>query len=84
MTLLGSQFRRYISIKGIMGLSTDDAWGGIDNRFGGNIMYDWSGIVSTDGELTFLFLDSHYSDNSGDFYVNAKIESSYSFLEEIT
>ncbi|MCP9269186.1 LecA/PA-IL family lectin [Xenorhabdus sp. XENO-1] len=38
--------------------------------------------VPTDGELTLLFLDTYYKDNSGDFYVNVKIESRYSPLEE--
>ncbi|CDL82782.1 LecA/PA-IL family lectin [Xenorhabdus szentirmaii] len=39
--------------------------------------------VPTDGELTFLFVDSHYEDNSGDFFVNVKIESRYSPLVRI-
>ncbi|SFO11551.1 LecA/PA-IL family lectin [Xenorhabdus japonica] len=39
--------------------------------------------VTTDGELTLLFLDTYYQDNSDDFYVNVKIESRYSPLEEI-
>ncbi|MBC8945183.1 MULTISPECIES: LecA/PA-IL family lectin [Xenorhabdus] len=38
--------------------------------------------VPTDGELILLFFDPHYEDNSGDFYVNVKIESRYSPLEE--
>ncbi|MBC8954664.1 LecA/PA-IL family lectin [Xenorhabdus sp. PB62.4] len=39
--------------------------------------------VPTDGELTLLFLDSNYKDNSGEFYVNVKIESRYFPLQEI-
>ncbi|PHM45965.1 lectin [Xenorhabdus mauleonii] len=39
--------------------------------------------VPTNGELTLLFSDSQYSDNSGDFYVNVKIESRYDPLQEI-
>ncbi|CDL87339.1 LecA/PA-IL family lectin [Xenorhabdus cabanillasii] len=39
--------------------------------------------VPIDGELTLLFLDTHYGDNSGDFYVNVKVESRYSPVQEI-
>ncbi|AYA40326.1 lectin [Xenorhabdus nematophila] len=39
--------------------------------------------VPVDGELIFLFSDNYYKDNSGNFYVNVKIESRYSPLEEI-
>ncbi|CAM3879265.1 LecA/PA-IL family lectin [Xenorhabdus thuongxuanensis] len=41
--------------------------------------------VPVDGELILLFNDTpnDFSDNSGDFYVNVKIESRYSPLEEI-
>ncbi|WP_237386116.1 LecA/PA-IL family lectin [Xenorhabdus sp. Sc-CR9] len=38
--------------------------------------------VPTNGELTFLFLDSQYNDNSGVFSVNVKIESRYNPLQE--
>jgi hypothetical protein len=44
--------------------------------------------IPADGELVLLFNDTSnssadFSDNSGDFYVNVKIESRYSPLEEI-
>ncbi|PHM48242.1 LecA/PA-IL family lectin [Xenorhabdus sp. KK7.4] len=39
--------------------------------------------VPTEGELTLIFLDSAYEDNSGGFDVNVKIESRYSPLQEI-
>ncbi|MCC8378610.1 LecA/PA-IL family lectin [Xenorhabdus sp. PB30.3] len=41
--------------------------------------------VPTNGELILLFFDfpGDFGDNSGDFYVNVKIESRYSLLDEI-
>ncbi|MCC8381845.1 MULTISPECIES: LecA/PA-IL family lectin [Xenorhabdus] len=39
--------------------------------------------VPANGELILLFDDGYYEDNAGDFYVNVKIESRYSLLDEI-
>ncbi|MDC9620803.1 LecA/PA-IL family lectin [Xenorhabdus sp. XENO-7] len=77
---------RWTAPRGIVG-NSPQAGGSLVAKIGNKTYEIGNGVlhktVPVDGELIFLFLDSYYGDNSGNFYVDVKIESRHSPLKEI-